>query len=247
MHKDDNPKDTIYESPQSYIRPFVFDAEVTRVFTDMINRSVPGYQTVLEILGVITREHAIPGSRLYDLGCSRGSSSLAIYNNIIVADAQLVSVDSSAAMVKAAKKLFVSTSNDILVEILCQDIRETTLQAASLICLNLTLQFIPASERLPLIKKCYKALLPGGVIVLFEKVVSSGIQQETIRNELHHAFKRANGYSGLEISQKRAALEETLIPETEQQHIDRLRLAGFGTIEQFFHCLNFSAFMAIKE
>ncbi len=247
MQKNDYPKDTLYESPQSSIKPFVFDTHVTKVFADMINRSVPGYQTVLEMLGVITREYAMPESKLYDLGCSRGSSSLAIYNNIMVTDTQLVSIDSSQSMVAATKELFTPLDNDIAVKILCQDIRETKLHEASLVCLNLTLQFIPASERLSLIKKCYKALLPGGVIVLFEKVVSSKTDQETVRNKLHYGFKQANGYSSLEISQKRTALEKTLIPETDQQHYDRLKQAGFKTVEQFFHCLNFSAFLAIKE
>ncbi len=248
--KKDKPKDTIYAAPQKQIKPFIFDAEVTRVFSDMINRSVPGYQTVLAMLGVITREYAQPDSRLYDLGCSRGASSLAMYNNIIVSDSQLILIDSSATMVNAAEVLFpriTNNHNNIQVTICCQDIRATQLHNASLICLNLTLQFIPADERLALTRDIYDALLPGGALVLFEKVVSTNMQQETIRNELHHAFKRTNGYSQLEISQKRTALEATLIPETNQQHIDRLRLAGFESIELFFHCLNFSAFLAIKE
>jgi tRNA (cmo5U34)-methyltransferase len=64
--------------------------------------------------------------------------------------------------------------------------------------------------------------------------------------DLHHAFKRANGYSELEVSQKRTALENVLVPETLDTHRARLREAGFGAVDAWFQCFNFASLLAFR-
>lgn len=239
--------DSLYKQPMSTIRPFVFDREVTQVFDDMINRSVPGYQTMLEMIGILTKHYTTARSNLYDLGCSTGASSLAISVNTRVDDTCLILVDNARPMIEAANTLFAKHPNSKQkVQILCDDIMNIKMNNASLICLNLTLQFIPVDHRQTLINNCFSALNPGGALILTEKVTSKDTAQEALRSRLHSHYKQANGYSKLEISQKRTALEDTLIPDTDDIQIDRLHNAGFSQTEIFFHCLNFSGYLAVK-
>jgi tRNA (cmo5U34)-methyltransferase len=63
---------------------------------------------------------------------------------------------------------------------------------------------------------------------------------------MHHHFKMAQGYSGLEVSQKRAALENVLIPETFACHRQRLLTAGFSNAEIWFQYFNFASMIALK-
>ena len=238
--------DQIYKQPIVEIKPFVFDRKVTEVFDDMISRSVPGYHTILEMLAVLTRQFSCSGTNIYDLGCSTGTSSLVIAANLTADDTKLILVDNSESMVNACQRVFSKEPDYNNITILCEDIMETSITNASIVYLNLTLQFLAPKDRTVMINKCFAGLRPGAVLVLVEKIVSRDPDQEALRNDLHWQYKMANGYSKLEISQKRTALEKTLIPETHETHLERLLNAGFCQIEQFFHCLNFSAYLAIK-
>jgi tRNA (cmo5U34)-methyltransferase len=112
--------------------------------------------------------------------------------------------------------------------------------------MNYTLQFIPQAERTTLMEKIYQGLLPGGALIIAEKVLDSDARQETLFQSLHADFKRAQGYSDIEISQKRASLENVLISETLATHRARLESAGFREIAVWFHCYNFAALLAVK-
>ena len=74
--------DDIYASPLGQSGSFVFDQNVARVFPDMIKRSVPGYQTIVAMTGLLAGRYAQAGSQLYDLGCSLGASTLAMRQNL---------------------------------------------------------------------------------------------------------------------------------------------------------------------
>ena len=64
--------------------------------------------------------------------------------------------------------------------------------------------------------------------------------------DLHHEFKRAQGYSDLEIAQKRASLENVLVPNTVDQHIERLLAAGFESARLYIRCFN-CVHLAVKS
>jgi tRNA (cmo5U34)-methyltransferase len=132
------------------------------------------------------------------------------------------------------------------VELCCADVREVPIEDASVVVLNFTLQFIDPAERLPLLQRIQAGLRPGGVLVLSEKIMFANEQEQDFNTALHLAFKRANGYSDLEISQKRTALENVLVPDTREQHEERLRWAGFSRSECWFRCFSFASFVAFK-
>jgi tRNA (cmo5U34)-methyltransferase len=157
-----------------------------------------------------------------------------------------VGVDNSAAMIERCRQVIAADSGELPVELRCGDIQNTALERASVIVLNFTLQFIPVAERSALLTRLYQALLPGGVLILSEKVAFEDPPHQALMTELHHNFKRANGYSELEIAQKRTALENILIPETLAAHRQRLRSAGFASVDVWFQCFNFASLIAIK-
>jgi tRNA (cmo5U34)-methyltransferase len=238
-------RDTLYTHEPSAVAAFEFNSKVAAVFPDMIARSVPGYAATLRLIGSIADRYVSAGSRCYDLGCSRGAALLSVYGQI-GGRAELVAVDQSASMMAELKK-DLATKQISGVELREEDIRETVVENASLSLLNFTLQFIPPADRQPLLSKIAGGTRPGGVLVLSEKIQFSDPVVESEMVALHEAFKRENGYSDLEISRKRAALEKVLIPETLAVHQERLRDAGFSRSQVWLQCFNFASLLAFRD
>ncbi|MFA7632249.1 MAG: carboxy-S-adenosyl-L-methionine synthase CmoA [Thiohalomonadaceae bacterium] len=239
-------KDQLYASPHEPLAEFCFDERVVSVFPDMIRRSVPGYAVMTGMLGLVAAEYVQPYSQIYDLGCSLGAATLAMRRHIVQPGCHIIAVDNSSTMVAGCRENIAADNAPTPVEVFCEDIRNVSIERASVVCMNLTLQFIPPAERLPLLRSIFQGLRPGGALLLVEKLrFADSDEQATIEN-LHLAFKRANGYSELEISQKRAALENVLLPETLAEHQTRLQAAGFSRIVPWFQACNFAAMLAIK-
>ncbi|WP_457668933.1 carboxy-S-adenosyl-L-methionine synthase CmoA [Thiolapillus sp.] len=240
---DDKTRDRIYAQRQDRIDSFVFDQRVAAVFSDMISRSVPGYASIIGMIGILARKHAVAGSNLYDLGCSLGAATVSMGKEVAQRNCCLIAVDNAPAMLEKAKEQFVR--HDLPpVRALCRDIREVPVSNASVVVLNFTLQFLAVEERLPLLSKIRAGMRDDGVLILSEKISGADEQENELLIELHHAFKRANGYSDLEISQKRTSLEEVLVPETIAAHRERLAKAGFSRVDLWFQCFNFVSFVA---
>ena len=240
-------QDEIYASPLNEIIDFDFDEKVAEVFPDMIQRSVPGYGTMISTIGILAAKYAQPNSRCYDLGCSLGAVSLSMRQRINQPGCKVIAVDNSEAMIERGLELLASDSSSrVPVEIVCADIQGIAIEDASVVVLNFTLQFIPLDDRLALITRIHKGLKPGGVLILSEKMAFDDQIKQDFHTEAHHDFKRANGYSNLEISQKRTALERVMIPESLNCHKRRLQEAGFPMSEVWFQCFNFASMAAIK-
>ena len=240
-------QDEIYASPLNEIIDFDFDEKVAEVFPDMIQRSVPGYGTMISTIGILAAKYAQPNSRCYDLGCSLGAVSLSMRQRINQPDCTIIAVDNSEAMVERGLELLASDSSSrVSVEMVCADIQDIAIEDASVVVLNFTLQFIPLDDRLALITRIYQGLKPGGVLILSEKMAFDDQVKQDFHTEAHHDFKRANGYSDLEISQKRTALDRVMIPESLTCHKQRLQEAGFPMSEVWFQCFNFASMVAIK-
>lgn len=238
--------DRLYASPLDEIVDFSFDRAVVEVFPDMINRSVPGYSTLIDLSGIVAAHCAQPESRLYDLGCSLGAVTLAMRRYLTQPGCSIVAVDNSEEMVARCRQYVADAGEGCPVELRCDDIQQAEIERASVVVLNLTLQFIAPEKRGALLSRIFEGTLPGGVLLLTEKLACDAGEEGEFLVAAHHAFKRANGYSELEISQKRTALENVLIPESGERHQARLREVGFSKVYQWFQCLNFASFVAIK-
>lgn len=243
------PHDNLFAKPLPHLVDFAFDEQVASVFPDMIRRSVPGYETVIAMLGVFASSLVTEASRVYDLGCSQGAATLALRRHIRVADVTLVAVDNSEPMIERCRSNVAADLSKSQVELRCEDIQTTPIENASLIALNYTLQFVPLEQRPALVQRLYAGMNPGAGLILSEKIaLPCGLQdgQQAQFTAWHHEFKRLNGYSDLEISQKRQAIENVLIPETSATHVQRLQQAGFREVYCWFQCFNFASFVAIK-
>lgn len=241
----DRTPDRLFAAERSAAQPFAFDEVVAEVFEDMINRSVPGYQTLLGMIGVLANRYIQPDSNVYDLGCSLGASTLMIAQNTAGKRYKLIAIDNSSAMIERCRKNL-SVVETPKIELVCSDIQNLRYENASLTIMNLTLQFIPPDARNGLLKSIYTGLRPGGALILCEKTCSESPTEQEFLTDLYLDYKRANGYSELEISQKRNALENVLIPDSSDALAQRLETAGFNEIHAWFRCLNFVAYIAIK-
>jgi tRNA (cmo5U34)-methyltransferase len=240
-------RDAIFTTPLDRVARFSFDERVVACFPDMIRRSVPGYGQILGMLGLIARRHLRHDARVYDLGCSLGAAGLALAGTLPPEAFRYVGVDLSPAMVSRARETLATECPDHRMEAVEGDIRTLDYRPAGMILLNFTLQFLPPDDRDALMARLFEALEPGGVLVLSEKVVAEDEQENAWRVERYHDFKRANGYSELEISQKRTALENVLVPDSLEGHHARLARAGFPRSLTWFQYLNFASLIAFKE
>jgi tRNA (cmo5U34)-methyltransferase len=237
-------KDRLFSQPMGEIKPFEFNEAVASVFHDMLSRSVPGYELLLRMIGLYAQIFIRPGSLVYDLGCSLGEASLVVAEQSQVSDYRIIAVDSSPAMIAKCRARDTQSQN---IEWRCEDIRQTEITNASMVVLNLTLQFLPPEERQEQLRRIFSGLNPGGVLVLSEKVVFTNVAENERMMELYEGFKKSMGYSDLEISQKRNALENVLIPDSESEHVARLEAIGFDEVYPCFRSFNFISLLAIKK
>jgi tRNA (cmo5U34)-methyltransferase len=239
-------RDTIFAAPLHRVADFEFDEDVVRVFPDMIARSVPGYASILAVIEQLAARCVQPSTHAWDLGCSLGAATRLIRRRAPMT-ATVHAVDNSAAMIHRLQTLVHESSEPgCPIEIHHADIRELPIHSASFVVLNLTLQFVPPADRDSLIARIASGMLPGGTLLLSEKLRFNDPASQQLLTDLHHDFKRAHGYSDLEIAQKRTAIENRLLPETLETHIARLHKAGFATVVPWFQCFNFASILAIR-
>jgi len=242
-------RDQLFRAPAEAGRDFVFDERVVRVFPDMINRSVPGYGLVIPLSAMLARRYARDDSNLYDLGCSLGAGAMAMAAAVQANGARIVAVDSSQAMIERLHRELAAQEEPGGTPILalCQDLLDTGVERASVVLLNFTLQFIDPPQRLPLLQRIAAGMLPGGVLLLSEKIRFEAVDEQELQTAWHHDFKRSQGYSELEIAGKREALENVLQPDTLQVHRQRLQEAGFSPVYTWFQAFNFISLLAFRR
>lgn len=238
--------DTIYSSPKESLARFSFNKEVVDVFPDMINRSVPGYATIIDGIGKIAKQHCTDKPVVYDLGCSLGSVSLSIAKQTFEKSPHIIGIDNSEAMIEKCSQHINAFNYGHCIELQQGDLINANMKTCDLVVINFTLQFVEPSQRQSIINKVYKHLKPGGMLILSEKVKHSNSDVDNFLIELHHNFKRENGYSDLEISQKRSALEDVMKLDTIETHKSRLSEAGFSALTVWYQQFNFLSLIAIK-
>lgn len=241
--------DRIFAAPLSQVPDFVFNEDVARVFPDMIKRSVPGYPTIVENIGVLAAQFAQPNTVLYDLGASLGAVTQALRRHVRGEGCRVLAVDNSAAMAARCREYLHAQDamfQELLpAEVIEADILELAFEPASVIALNFTLQFVAPGDRPALLGRIRQSLKPGGALILSEKLCFEDEDEQQLLTDLHVAFKRANGYSELEIAQKRSAIEHVMKPDSLETHRARLREAGFSRVVPWFQCLNFASLVAL--
>ena len=236
-------EDKIYIDEKLGNEPFRFDDSVAMVFPDMLKRSIPGYAASIEAIGSLAARYVRPDTNCYDLGCSLGAATLAMHQGIRAEGCRIIAVDSSEAMIEKCRTVLAGNSE---IEVRLADIRDVAIENASMVVMNYTLQFLDPDARDDMLRRIADGMVEGGLFLLSEKVVDENAHMEDLLVDLHHEHKRRNDYSELEISRKRAALENVLIPETVGIHRERLANAGFSHSAVWLRYFNFVSIVAIR-
>ncbi|HCY86395.1 MAG TPA: carboxy-S-adenosyl-L-methionine synthase CmoA [Desulfobacteraceae bacterium] len=242
-------KDRVFAQKQTTLTPFRFNRQVAEVFDDMLVRSVPFYGESLKQQARITQRYYQNGSRIYDLGCSHGNLGILVKDVFENRPFTMVGVDNSKPMIDRYKKRLMDSESDREgqdIQLVCGGMEDLKIEKASVVLINLTLQFLSPKMRDGLIRSIFQGLKPGGIMLLTEKTVHPDSGLCDLELEFYRQFKRENGYSELEISQKRDALEKVLIPEPVAVHEERIRVAGFSLFNVWLKWFNFTSMLAIK-
>ena len=235
-------KDRLFKNEKKKINKFIFNDEVANVFDDMVSRSFPGYEFLVENIGVLAKKFYQPNTVIYDLGSSLCACSLSILKQLENNEVNICAVDSSEAMINICKKNICTEQ----IKFIHSDILDINIENSSIVILNLTLQFIPVDKRRNLLKKFFSQLNEGGIIIITEKIKLDKESDDIFFKNFHDFFKQNNGYTQEEIDRKKIALSETMIIESEKIHENRFNDIGCLNFYKWFQCYNFISWILIK-
>ncbi len=224
-------------------KQFEFDEEVASVFDDMLSRSIPFYHEVLNLVSNLVVKNCINGDVVCDLGSSTATTLIEIYKNSDK-NLKLIGIDNSNAMIERAKKKIAAFGADI--KIIYADFVEDDIPLSKVMLANYTLQFVRPSKRLKLVRKIYNSLESDGLFIFNEKIIYEDSKLHKQMIDEYYKFKKKKGYSDFEISKKREALENVLIPYSDEENIILAKSAGFKSVDIVFKWANFTCFIAKK-
>lgn len=238
-------RDSVFTKPRSP-SDFHFGEEVASVFDDMVDRSVPFYGEIQRMITEMGKDYAVKGTHVYDLGCSTGTM-LILLDKAVDQDVKFIGIDDSTEMLEKCEEKLKQTGISREYELQVADLNsKLSLSNASVVNLCLTLQFVRPLNRARLVREVYEGLNPNGCLLLTEKVLG----EESLFNrqfiDYYYRLKRRRNYSDLEISQKREALENVLIPYKLEENKRLLGESGFKMIDIFFKWYNFCGIIAVK-
>lgn len=239
-------KDTLFNDP-ALSQDFSFNEQVAEVFDDMLERSVPCYHQVMEMTAQLIEPFVKDHDQLYDLGCSTGRPLLSLASHVANNTISYTGIDNSEAMVTKARRKANLFTNTGKIEFILDDITTIPLKPCKVILLNYTLQFLRPLKRGQLLEKIHQALVPGGILIMAEKIISHHSTINRVFIDLYFDFKRRQGYSEIEIATKRETLENILIPFSIAENLKLLSETGFSRSETFFQWFNFTSFIAHKS
>ncbi len=226
---------------------WAFDEAVTDAFDDMLRRSIPQHDDMRRVVFDLGSAYVKANTAIVDLGCSRGEA-LAPFVERFGAGNRHVGVEISEPMLIAARARFAGYMPSGVVAIRRLDLRTAyPPELASLTICILTLQFVPIEYRQALLRRVWKHTIPGGVLILVEKILGATADLDALFVERYLDLKSEHGYSPLEIERKRLSLEGVLVPVTARWNEDLLHNAGFAHVDCFWRWLNFAGWLAIRE
>lgn len=223
-----------------------FDGEVASVFDDMLSRSIPQYDVMRRACFDMACKYIQPSTDILDLGCSRGES-LAFLVDRFGSDNRYIGIDVSQPMIDAAKDRFKREVERGVVKIDNFDLRAgfPSVLASVTLCV-LTLQFTPIEYRLRIMQDIYDHIMPGGALILVEKVIGGSAKLNASMVDIYYDLKSRNGYSQEQIERKRLSLEGVLVPMTAKWNEEMMSIVGFRQIDCFWRWMNFAGWVAIK-
>lgn len=240
-------KDKLF-AKKNKVGDFIFDKNVTGVFDEMLERSVPFYNEIQYMIVELCKFFAKPSTTVYDLGCSTGTTLTNVIKELRNKKVNVIGIDNSPHMLAVAKQRLKAQGLWASASLRQADINQPFLMdKPSVVFLVLTLQFVRPLERDSLIRRIYQNLRKGGALIIVDKIIGNDSLTARLFIDLYHTFKERQGYSKLEISRKREALENVLIPYKLDENRMLLSRSGFSTVDTFFTWYNFAGIIGVKN
>lgn len=238
-------KDKLFANKNN-LHDFDFGKETAEVFDDMLERSVPLYRELQRMISEIAAEFAQERTSIYDLGCSTGITLSNVHDRLSK-NIRLIGIDYSLEMLNKCKERFMANGTLKDYKLIYGDLNQPiNIDNASVVILNLTLQFIRPIYRDRLIKCIYDGLIDNGCLILVEKVLGNDSAFNQMFTKLYYDMKKRQGYSDMEIARKREALENVLIPYRLDENRQLLIRNGFSHMDIFYKWYNFCGIAAVK-
>ncbi len=239
-------KDIVFRNPQKPAYDFKFNKEVATVFDDMVVRSVPFYEEMQRMIAELTKDFAVTGTNVYDLGCSTGTTMINL-DKILSEDIGFVGIDNSDEMLIKCEANLKEAGVQRKVAFENQDLNSTLeLRNPSVVIFCLTLQFLRPLNREKILREICESLPENGAVILIEKILTEHSIFNRIFIDHYYEFKKRNGYDEIEIAKKRESLENVLVPYQLSENETLLKSCGFRFTEVFFKWYNFTGLIAIK-
>lgn len=240
-------KDNIFAKNLRQSSDFVFNRQVVEVFDDMVQRSVPFYQEVQRMTIELVKSFVQPNTNIYDLGCSTGTTLHALCKNLSEEQVQFIGIDNSEEMLKQVKEKLEAEKCSHRCALEFGDLnKEISISNASVVIMNWSLQFVRPLNRDKLIHTIHNGLVDGGCVICNEKILGHSSLLNRLYIDFYYDLKQRLGYSKLEISQKREALENVLVPYRIDENITLFERSGFSMTDVFFRWYNWAGIIAIK-
>ena len=242
-------RDEVFREKKVRSCDFEFNRDVAAVFDDMLARSIPFYQEQQTMVAGLGKNFSVPGTNIYDLGCSTGVTLINMCR--LIEESRFIGYDNSLPMIEQARRNIFENDTGDRIEIrygdLNGDLEQLQMENACIVTMCWALQFVRPLRRDHLIKKIYQALVDGGALIVTEKVLTNNSHMNRFFIDFYYDFKAANGYSREEIHRKREALENILIPYRLDENLEMFRRNGFEIVETFFQWYNFAGFICLKK
>ena len=225
---------------------WAFDENVTEVFDNMLERSIPDYLNMRSLVTSLLKNYQTENSCVMDLGCSTGG---AIHDAIktSVSSTKFVGLEISKPMLEKARFKLRKYIQLGKVEITECDLRSDFPDHRNSVVLSiLTLQFIPIEYRQQIITNVFNSIEPGGAFVFVEKILGDDSTGNQVLEKLYYQMKGENGYTEEQIKTKRKSLEGVLVPVTSTWNEDMMYKSGFKSVQKFWQQLNFAGWVAFK-
>lgn len=220
-----------------------FDENVTQVFDNMLERSIPSYKEMRNLTQKLGFKFVRDGTSVIDIGCSNGNA-IAPFIEKFGNEFHYKLYDVSEPMLNKCQQRFKQYKSCVTIKNF--DITQGIKGHASVVLSILTLQFTPIEYRQKIVQSVYDSLIPGGAFFLVEKILGSDNNIDTLLVDEYYAMKADNQYTEVQIKTKRKSLEGVLVPITAKWNEDLLHSVGFKHIDCYWRSLNFAGWVAIK-
>ena len=208
-------------------QPWTFKSSiVAEEFDSHVNKQLPWYGILTEVVVEIARTYAAENGVIYDLGAATGNISRALKDIVVSRNIEMINVEPAEEMLQKWH------GHGDVIRSRAQDV---DFQPFDLAVSFLTVAFVHPEERVKLLDRLLEKKRAGGAIILVEKFLDRG--NPRLNTRIGWRLKEVAGETPNEIYAKEQSINGMLRPLREEEIIYR---EGAEEIDWFFQLGDFS-------